>query len=577
MRKMNILCLAVMMGVSVSCTKKNMPADTLNAAGKGKLNTQGSPPGDVVGKLVVGYQGWFSTTGDGSPNNHWVHWAGNAGGAAPSPGHQTFELWPDMREYTNSYQTGYASLGNGQPAKLFSPWDVQTVNTHFSWMQQYGIDCAALQRFGKGNAQLDGIASRVMNAAQTYGRKFYVMYDISGWTNFQSEIKTDWTNDIVGSLHLTSSSAYAMQNGKPVICIWGFGVSGRPGDVNSYTDVINYFKNLGCYVIIGGPRNWRSQTANLPAFNLANMIMPWVTGSFGDVAGADSYVPTLSADFAYCNSNGIDYQAEVFPGFSWSNWNGGAQNQIPRQHGDLMWEQFANIRNQGIGNVYVGMFDEYDEATAIAKAAEDASMIPTNQYFLTLDADGVHVSSDYYLRLTNDGGKMIKGQIPLTFTHPTPFVVGSTPVTVFLDHCDTTTGWTSSNTLSVNTTDKQEGTGALQSVGSGTDEFKKNFTAVNTGATAANGSIQFWYYVSDASQFGTNNQIELGSGGAADVNEYNWNIGTLVNGWNLITKSFNTATVTGGTPNLSAINWFRIYHTKTASITTRVDALTVIH
>jgi hypothetical protein len=172
---------------------------------------------------------------------------------------------------------------------------------------------------------------------------------------------------------------------------------------------------------------------------------------------------------------------------------------------------------------------------------------------------------------------MIKGQIPLTFTHPTPFVVGNTPIAVSLDNADATTGWTSANTLSVNTSDKKEGTGSLQSIGSGTDEFKKVLTPVNTGATVANGSIQFWYYVSDATQFSASNQIEVGSGGGPDVNEYSWNIGTLVNGWNLITKSFSSATVTGGTPNLSAINWFRIYHTKTASITTKVDAIQVLH
>jgi hypothetical protein len=46
-------------------------------------------------------------------------------------------------------------------------------------------------------------------------------------------------------------------------------------------------------------------------------------------------------------------------------------------------------------------------------------MKPTNQYFLTLDADGVAVSSDFYLRLANDGAKMIKGQTGLVAAHPT--------------------------------------------------------------------------------------------------------------------------------------------------------------
>jgi len=70
-----------------------------------------SPPGDVVGKLTVGYQGWFSCKGDTSPRESWFHWAGHE---TPSRGHQSFEIWPDVREYTKTYQTNYANLGNGK-------------------------------------------------------------------------------------------------------------------------------------------------------------------------------------------------------------------------------------------------------------------------------------------------------------------------------------------------------------------------------------------------------------------------------------------------------------------------------
>jgi hypothetical protein len=66
------------------------------------------------------------------------------------------------------------------------------------------------------------------------------------------------------------------------------------------------------------------------------------------------------------------------------------------------------------------MFDEAQEGTSIFKCAENASMIPAGQYFLTLDADSVACSSDFYLRLTKDGGSMVKGLIPYTATHPTP-------------------------------------------------------------------------------------------------------------------------------------------------------------
>src|SRR5215218_4504227 len=88
-----------------------------------------SPPGDVVGKISVGYQGWFACAGDGAPINGWWHWSNNWG-QPPSPSNTAIVSWPDMRDYTRSYQTAYANLGNGQPATLFSHYDQQTVDTH---------------------------------------------------------------------------------------------------------------------------------------------------------------------------------------------------------------------------------------------------------------------------------------------------------------------------------------------------------------------------------------------------------------------------------------------------------------
>ena len=45
----------------------------------------------------------------------------------------------------------------------------------------------------------------------------------------------------------------------------------------------------------------------------------------------------------------------------------------------------------------------------IAKAAEDSSMTPTNQYFLTLSSDGTYLSSDFYLRLTGKVTRLVQG------------------------------------------------------------------------------------------------------------------------------------------------------------------------
>jgi len=79
---------------------------------------------------------------------------------------------------------------------LFSAYDQQTVNSHAFWLQQNGIDTMALQRFNPngGEVNRDGMAAKVRSAAETYGRKFYIMYDSTGWTAMQTEIKADWTN-----------------------------------------------------------------------------------------------------------------------------------------------------------------------------------------------------------------------------------------------------------------------------------------------------------------------------------------------------------------------------------------------
>ncbi|MFJ4785031.1 discoidin domain-containing protein [Streptomyces sp. NPDC088794] len=380
-----------------------------------------SPPGDVVGKITVGYQGWFACIGDGAPINGWWHWTQNWG-QPPSPTNTGISCWPDVREYTNTYQTSYAALGNGQPARLFSSYDQQTVNTHFLWMQQNNIDTAALQRFnptgGEGPTR-DAMATKVRSAAESYGRKFYIMYDVSNWTNMQSEIKTDWTNKM--SAH-TASSAYAKQNGKPVVCIWGFGFNdpNHPFTPTACLDVVNWFKSQGCYVIGGVPREWRtgtggSQPGFLGVYHAFNMISPWMVGAIGNVGEADNAYNTYTVpDQADCNANGIDFQPCVLPGDV-----SGRQ----RAHGDFMWRQFYNMVRAGVQGIYISMFDEYNEGNQIAKTAETQAWVPTNSGFLALDEDGTACSSDYYLRLTGDGGRMLKGQIALTATRPTQPVV----------------------------------------------------------------------------------------------------------------------------------------------------------
>jgi hypothetical protein len=384
-----------------------------------------SPPGDVVGRISAGYQGWFACPGDGAPIGGWWHWSRDRF-QPPSPSNTTIVSWPDLRDLQRGYPTAYPNLGNGQPARLFSSYDQQTVDTHLAWMRTYGVDTVALQRFnpfGDEGPTRDAMAQKVRTAAEATGRRFYIMYDVTGWTSMQSQLKTDWTTKM--SAH-TGSPAYARQNGRPVVCIWGFGFNddGRPFAPDACLEVVTWFRNQGCYVIGGVPTYWRqgindSRPGFSAVYHAFHMISPWMVGRTGDLAGLDWFAANVNQpDLADCAAHGIDYQPCVLPG---------DLSQGHRRHGDFYWRSLYNMVRLGAQGLYVSMFDEFNEGNQIAKTAETAADVPAGSGIRALDEDGTFCSSDYYLRITGDGGRMLRGELPLTAVRPTPPTVVTPP------------------------------------------------------------------------------------------------------------------------------------------------------
>lgn len=144
-----------------------------------------------------------------------------------------------------------------------------------------------------------------------------------------------------------------------------------------------------------------------------------------------------------------------------------------------------------------------------------------------------------------------------------------------LDTCDNNSGWAGTNPISVDTTNKKQGAGSLTRTGNGIAWFQKTYsTAVNSGVSESDGYMHMWLYVSDATKLTTNGQIEITSAGQSDSNEYSWSFGSigLVSGWNELFLKISNATKIGA-PNLSALNYFRIYDQLSASITCKVDDL----
>ena len=63
--------------------------------------------------------------------------------------------------------------------------------------------------------------------------------------------------------------------------------------------------------------------------------------------------------------------------------------------------------------VYVAMFDEVDEGTAIFKCANDVPGAGATR-FITYEG----LPSDFYLRLAGAGGRLLRGELPITEKPP---------------------------------------------------------------------------------------------------------------------------------------------------------------
>ncbi len=392
------------------------------------------PPVDartMAGKVICGYQGWFGTPSDPAEGNYWRHWGGG------TPEHLeriSFELYPDTREYDPAtiHPTGHPDLGDGRKAGLFSSGYSSVIDTHFRWMAEYGIDGVALQRFFGDipNPRMRQVMADVRTAAEKYGRVFYVCYDISGG---RGDHFVDRMCEDIDRLSdwVLESPAYLYEGDRPVLQLWGFGVRGNCRcEVEQAMAVAEYAKKKGFYLIAGTPAQFRESGPDslpefAPVYDYFDMISPWQVGRFARPEQVPGYYEhMIQPDGEYCAAKGQDYMPVLFAGFAWSLWLNGPANAIPRLGGRFLWEQAKAAAKAQTTALYIAMFDEYDESTAIMKAAEDSSQIPQGRYFLTTCADGEFVSGDFYLRLVGKLTSLYKEKAPLPNAVPVPLAEG---------------------------------------------------------------------------------------------------------------------------------------------------------
>jgi hypothetical protein len=388
-------------------------------------------PATMEHKMLMGYQGWFTCPSDGSLVKGYFHWfTGNV----PDAGKLRVAMWPDTSELTTGErcQTKMA-LPNGLPATLYSAYNPKTVMRHFEWMSQYGIDGVFLQRFGSELSspvyfdERNVVTKNVIAGAEATGRVFAIMYDISNMNpgTFVGELENDW-KFLVDVLKVTDSPSYLHQNGKPVVAIWGLGFTSRPGTPKQAMDLVNFFENnpdpTHQVTLVGGvPTEWRTRHKDSLSdpgwakyYCALNIISPWTVDRYKSDAQVDQYKATMLLDMAAAKQCGAEYMPVVFPGFSNQNSTGNAFDSIPRRGGNLYWRQVYNAVSIGAPMIYNAMFDEVDEGTAMYKIAATTSDQPVGVKLVPLDADGIKLPNDWYLRLAGAATQMLRGEIPLT-------------------------------------------------------------------------------------------------------------------------------------------------------------------
>lgn len=385
------------------------------------------------GLVMSGYQGWFRAEGDGS-NLGWNHYGVRG---TFDKNNVTIDLWPDVSEYEKTYKTDFR-LADGSLAEVFSSWDKSTVDLHFKWMKDYNIDGVFMQRFygvtrTPASRETGNIILRnALEASVKNNRAIAVMYDLSGLRPGEdcSPVIEDW-KQLVDNLKITSggqNQTYLYHRNKPLVAIWGLGFPDRPYNIRDIgiDKLIDFLKNDpvygGCSVMLGVPNYFRDLNIDcLPdpylheVIKTADIIMPWMVQRFTPLLHAETerYASQIVADLAWCNQFGLDYVPCTYPGFSWYNLSkvefGGIHplNQIPRQKGKFLWTQFSTAVNSGAKMLYVAMFDEIDEATAIFKATNNIPVNNGDAKFI--DYEGM--PSDHYLWLTGKAAEFLKQKV----------------------------------------------------------------------------------------------------------------------------------------------------------------------
>ncbi|KXN80803.1 Serine/threonine-protein kinase HT1 [Leucoagaricus sp. SymC.cos] len=353
-----------------------------------------SDPSTIQDKFLVQYMGWYACPGDGDPlqqgHHGWLRWFHHE---YPDMKHPCVDLFPDVSSYSSSelYLVPGLTTNTNQQTFLFSSRNPITVQRHFHWMAEYGIDGAFFFRWaghlGKDQnlerSLNDEVIDHVREAAEKEGRVFAIQYSVlhvsANDVALADVLEQDWKS-LVYEKGMLNSPNYLRENGKPVISLACLGLRDAGHTPALVRSIVAMFRRVtpgGAYIV-----------GNLPTY--------WRTSEFD----AD---PNPEFVDSHNQSSGSD------------NWN-----EYKRDGGRSLWQEIFNASRLGVRTMYGVSWDDYENGDALLPVVPEKNLLPQSDKctFMALDEDGYDLPSDWYMRICGVAAEALHKRANISETFP---------------------------------------------------------------------------------------------------------------------------------------------------------------
>ena len=166
--------------------------------------------------------------------------------------------------------------------------------------------------------------------------------------------------------------------------------------------------------MLGVPTYWRQMEKDAlkdprlhQQIKMCDIVLPWFVGRYNEES-YPGFKQLILEDMKWAKANHVDYAPVCFPGFSWRNMNYHNNKNvtgIPRNKGSFYKKQL-DFCAANAEMIYIAMFDEIDEGTAIFKVAKKVPTPTPGSEFLPRDK-----GSAYYMKQTGKAAKKLRKRL----------------------------------------------------------------------------------------------------------------------------------------------------------------------